>query len=113
MARNKGTLTFFWVYSLVWRLLKARGRIGLNVLFPRGPLVFARSMARTSALLFTFGFTFWTLIGLGHKVQLPSTGLSKFTAVCYVTTAAVVALPMETRNRWNALAAFMLMSIID
>lgn len=113
MSRNKSTLAFFWVYTLVWRLIKARGRVRMNVLFPRGPLQFLRSMARTSALLFTFGFTFWTLLGLGHKARLPSPGLTRFTAVCYVTTAAVVALPMETRNRWNALAAFMLMSIVD
>eukprot|EP00938_MAST-03A_sp_MAST-3A-sp1_P004060 g4060.t1 len=113
MSRNKGTLIFFWTYTLVWRLIKARGRIGMKVLFPRGPLQFLRSMARTSALLFTFGFTFWSLLGLGHQIRLPSPGMTRFAAVCYVTTAAILALPMETRNRWNALAAFMLMSIVD
>lgn len=109
-------------YSLLFRLVgfirgRGQGRIRVSnlirSLFPNGVAAYLKGCARTSSLLFTFGFVFWSLVGLGKATNFPSQGLGKTQAVGYVSVAAVVALPMETRRRWKALAAFMLMSVVD
>ena len=113
--RNRSTLAVFWMYSIVLRLLRRKsGQSFRRTIFPAGVGGFLRDCARTSGLLFTFPFIFWTLCGISETfIRYPRQGFSKTNAIVLITAASVLSLPIETRKRWKALSAFMIMSVVD
>jgi|EP00945_MAST-04E_sp_MAST-4E-sp1_P001545 hypothetical protein len=115
---QNGTLSAYWAYSIGWRfyayLLNRHKGLGfLRTLFPRGVMNFAIGQLRTCGLLFSFGFWFWMSLGMASKYKITKDGLTKNLTALFVTIAALIALPMERRGRWKALAAFMTMTIMD
>eukprot|EP00940_MAST-03C_sp_MAST-3C-sp2_P003005 g3005.t1 len=116
LARNRSTLCVFWSYGLLWRLTKwKRGEALSKALFPSGVIGFLGACMRTSGLLFTFGASFWLLVGVwSDYIRFPKEeGMSRRMATLFVSAAALIALPVESKARWKSLAAFMAMSVID
>jgi hypothetical protein len=69
--RNRFTLGFFWSLQLTNKLVgwvgqrsKPGAKSLARSLFPHGVLPFAVGCARTSCLLFSFTFFFWSFMGL-------------------------------------------------
>lgn len=115
---QNGTLSAYWAYSIGWRvysyLLNRHKGLGfLRTLFPRGVIKFFIEQLRTCGLLFSFGFWFWMSLGVASKYKITKEGLTKNMTALFVTIAALIALPVEQRGRWKALAAFMTMTIMD
>eukprot|EP00040_Diaphanoeca_grandis_P021846 m.116615 g.116615 ORF g.116615 m.116615 type:complete len:289 (+) comp28522_c0_seq2:439-1305(+) len=119
--RNLGQLQFFWGLSLFrsfvsYSITVARGKEhqgfrGLfKAMFPRGIPSFAFDCARTTSLLFTFPFLFWSFVGVAHKLKVD---VSSNLIVSLIAVASVIALPCENSKRWQTCAAFVTMSIFD
>lgn len=115
---DNGTLYLYWTYTIAWKVYAyvisgGKGGGFLKTVFPQGVLKFVVAQARTCGLLYSFGFSFWVTLGLASKYRITSTGLSRNLTAVFVTIAATISLPIETTRRWQALAAFMTMTIFD
>jgi len=118
MWRNRWTLSVFWGYSLFGKLLKLRRMKGpspglVKGLFPEGLGTFLLACSRTSTLLASYAFMFWTLIGLGSVTRPTEAGVTKFQVTNCITIAAIIGLQVEDPKRWQSMGAFMAMSIFD
>jgi hypothetical protein len=116
--RNRYTLSLFWGYTIFWRTFghlvgRNKGGTLYKALFPRGLPEFLLGCGRTSTLMFCFGFVFWNLVGLGAEHKPTPEGLNRIMTTNFVTAAAVIAMVVENTHRWQSLASFMLMSIVD
>jgi hypothetical protein len=116
--RNRYTLSLFWGYSIFWRsfnyaLRKNKTGSLYKAVFPQGLPQFALDCSRTSTLMFFFGFVFWNLVGLGAEYKPTESGLTRGMTTNFVCASAVIAMVVENTRRWQSLASFMLMSIVD
>jgi len=118
MWRNRWTLSVFWGYSLFGKVLKMQRMKGPPVglvkgLFPEGFGTFLIACSRTSTLLASYAFMFWTLVGLGASTRPTDKGFTKMQATNFITVAAIVGLYVEDKKRWQSMGAFMAMSVFD
>ena len=117
--RNRYTLSLFWFYTVFWRTIgyvggsNKQARNLFQAVFPRGVPEFVFGCARTSMLLFLFGFSFWGCIGIASENRITSSGLTRTMTTNFVTLSAIMGAVTENTHRWQSLAAFMLMSIVD